>query len=106
MPKVYRRPAARRDLVETFVHLGEAASLRTAERFLASVRATCEKLAGQPLIGAPLRSRNPRLAGLRRWRVDGFHDVLVFYLVRRDGISVVRVLHGARDWWNLLGLDR
>jgi toxin ParE1/3/4 len=46
------------------------------------------------------------LSGLRRWPVREFENVLIFYLPRDDGISVVRVLHGARDWWSLLGLDR
>jgi len=32
--RVYQRAAARRDLVEHFVHLAENAGLHTAERFL------------------------------------------------------------------------
>jgi len=55
-------------------------------------------------MGAPLALRSPRLAGLRKWRVSGFDDVLVFYLPRADGVSIVRALHGARDWWELLGV--
>ena len=27
-----------------------------------------------------------------------------FYLPRPDGVAVVRVLHGARDWWGSIGL--
>lgn len=52
MPAVYQRAAARRDLVDHFVHLA-----------------------------------------------------MVFYLPRADGVSIVRVLHAARDWWGLLGID-
>ena len=36
MPTVYRRAAARRDLIEHFVYLAENAGLDVAERFLAS----------------------------------------------------------------------
>ncbi len=28
---------------------------------------------------------------------------LVFYEQRPDGVSIVRVLHAASDWWSLLG---
>lgn len=37
------------------------------------------------------------LEGMRRFRVKGFENFLVFYLPGREGIDVVRVLHGARD---------
>lgn len=55
-------------------------------------------------MGAPLVLRRPELAGLRKWRVREFEDVLIFYRPRPDGVSIVRVLHGAMDWWQLLGL--
>ena len=32
-------------------------------------------------------------------------NCLVFYLPRSDGVSIVRVLHAARDWWRLLGIE-
>lgn len=41
---------------------------------------------------------------MRKWRVDGFENVLIFYQPRPDGVAIVRVLHAARDWWGLLGL--
>jgi toxin ParE1/3/4 len=61
-------------------------------------------LAGQPDMGAPLVLRRPELVGLRKWRVRDFEDVLIFYRPRPDGVSIVRVLHAATDWWRLLGL--
>ncbi len=27
------------------------------------------------------------------------------YLSRPDGVSIVRVLHAARDWWSVLSID-
>ena len=104
MARLYQRAAARRDLVEHYVHLAENASLETAERFLDNVRVSLDVLADQPLIGAPLTSRHPSLAGMRLWRVKGFDNVLIFYVPRARGVTVVRVLHGARDWWSLLGV--
>ena len=105
MPKVYRRAVAKRDLVEYFVYLAENAGLEIAERFLTNAATTFIELAGQPMIGAPLTLRHPELAGMRKWRVKDFDNYLVFYLPRSDGVSIVRVLHAARDWWSLLGIE-
>lgn len=105
MPKVYQRAAARRDLVEHFIYLAENVDPEIAERFLAMAEASFNDLTGQPMIGVPLTLRHPDLAGLRKWRVNDFDNFLIFYLPRPDGVSIVRVLHAARDWWSLLGLE-
>lgn len=105
MPTVYQRAAARRDLVEHFVYLVENASLDTAERFLVNVEASFDDLARQPMMGAPLTLRNSALSGIRKWSVRDFDNHLIFYLPRPDGVSIVRVLHSARDWWGLLGIE-
>jgi len=47
---------------------------------------------------------DPRLDGLRKWRVRDFEKFLVFYFPRSDGVSIVRVLHSAQDWWERLGI--
>ena len=95
----------RRDLVEHFVYLAENASRDTAERFLANAEASFDDLAIQPKMGAPLTLKHPDLAGIRKWRVKDFDNHLIFYVPRPDGVSIVRVLHAARDWWSLLGID-
>ena len=105
MASVHRRAAARRDLIAHAVHLAENAGEGIAERFLDETEATFEALAVQPTMGAPLTLRCPELAGLRKWRIDGFDNPLIFYLPRPDGVSIVRVLHVARDWWNLMGIE-
>ena len=104
MARVYQRASAKRDLIQHFVHLAEAAGEETADRFLANARASFEDLAEQPRVGAPLRLSNPALENMRKWRVSGFENYLVFYLPRADGVSIVRVLHAARDWWSLFGI--
>ena len=105
MPKVFQRAAARRDLVEHFVYLADSAGPNAAERFLAQAEASFDDLAKQPKMGAPLTLKSPELAGLRKWRVKDFDNFLIFYMPRPDGVSIVRVLHAARDWWRLLGID-
>ncbi len=105
MPTVYQHAAARRDLVAQFVYLAEAAGLDTAERFLANAEASFHDLARQPLMGAPLTLRHPDLATMRKWRITDFENHLIFYLPHLDGVTFVRVLHAAQDWWSLLGLE-
>jgi toxin ParE1/3/4 len=105
MARVYQRVAARRDVVGHFVHLAENAGLDTADRFLNHVQASFNALAEQPLVGAPVKGRNAALSGMRRWPVKDFEGYLIFYLPRPDGISVVRVLYAARDWWGLFEVD-
>lgn len=104
MPKVHKRASATRDLVERYVYLGEHADIDTGERFLANAEASFTDLSKNPGMGAPLSLRSPKLAGLRKWRVSGFEEFLVFYLPRPNGVSIVRVLHAAQDWWTLLGI--
>ena len=55
-------------------------------------------------MGVSLTLLDPRLAGLRKWRVKDFEKFLTFYFPRSDGVSIVRVLHSAQDWWTLLGI--
>lgn len=105
MPRVYKRPATRRDLIQHYVYLAESAGDELADRFLERVEASFGLLAEQPDIGAPITTRHPRLTGLRKWRVKDFENFLIFYLPRHDGISVVRVIYGAQDWWGLLGIS-
>jgi toxin ParE1/3/4 len=105
MPMVYQHAAARRDLVEQFVYLAGEAGLDTAERFLTCAEASFNDLARQPLIGAPLTQHHPDLATMRKWRINDFENHLIFYIPHSDGVTIVRVLHAARDWWSLLGIE-
>jgi toxin ParE1/3/4 len=105
MPRVRKRETVRRDLVEHFVYLADNAGIDTAERFLANAETSFNDLADYPTMGAPLTLTNPALTGLRKWRVKDFENYLIFYLPRSDGVSIMRVLHGARDWWSLLGIE-
>ena len=105
MTKVRRRAAARQDLTDHYVYLFEHAGVKIADQFLEAAEASFESLAAQPAMGAPQLLRMPELAGMRKWQVKGFETILIFYLVRLHGVSIVRVLHAARDWWELLGIE-
>ena len=105
MPTVYQHAAAKRDLVEQFVYLAEEVGLDTAERFLTNAETSFNDLARQPMIGAPLTLRHPDLVGIRKWRINDFENHLIFYIPDPDGVTILRVLHAARDWWGLLGIE-
>jgi toxin ParE1/3/4 len=85
--------------------LAENAGLNTAERFLKNAQVSFDDLAEQPSIGAPLQLRNAGLVGMRKWPIKDFDNHLIFDLPGPDGLSVVRVLHAARDWWRVLGVE-
>ena len=105
MPAISIRPAARRDLTAHYVYLVENASMDIADRFFENTQSTFTMLAQQPLIGAPLTLSRKELDGLRKWRIREFEKFLIFYFPRRDGVSIVRVLHAAQDWWGSLGME-
>lgn len=37
------------------------------------------------------------LQGIRRWKVKGFPNFLIFYRSTDEGVEIIRILHGARD---------
>lgn len=102
---VSKRESAKLDLVEHFVYLAENAGMDTADRFLANAESSFNDLARQPKMGAALHLKRPELANIRKWRVKDFDNHLVFYEPRPDGVSIVRVLHAASDWRQLLGFE-
>ena len=97
IPHHHVLPAADRDLEDQAAYLAQEASLQIALRFYDDAGATFEKLARMPGIGQQRESANPRLAGLRVWRVESFENHLIFYRPTDKGLEIVRVLHGARD---------
>ena len=90
-------PAADRDPDNQAAYLATQASLEMALRFYDAASSTFGKIAGTPGMGEPWPSADPRLAGLRVWRIRGFEKHLIFYRHAADAIEIVRVLHGARD---------
>jgi len=80
MGRIYRRPGVRRDLIAHYCYLAENAGEAVADEFLSRVEASFNDLIEQPKIGAPLTVRPTELAGLRKWPVKDFDNVLIFYL--------------------------
>jgi toxin ParE1/3/4 len=90
MPSVVIRPKALEDLAGIWAFIAEG-SPRQADAFAAAIDREIRALARHPLIG---RARPELLTDLRSLPYGRY---LIFYLPRKRGIEVVRVLHGARD---------
>lgn len=68
-----------------------------AETFYASLKEAEKLLLNNPRIGSPRTYDNPRLVGMRMFRVSNFEKYLIFYQESDDRLEIIRVLHGARD---------
>ena len=99
MARVRIRESAKRDLIAQWVWYAENADIETADRSLLAADATATMLAGQPESGSRVLVTKPELQGMRRFPLSGgFEVILVFYFPLPDGIDVVRVRHGSRDF--------
>ncbi|MBN1444317.1 MAG: type II toxin-antitoxin system RelE/ParE family toxin [Planctomycetes bacterium] len=78
-------------------YYAQRASLDVALRFLRAVQVAYEFICENPHAAPHGKFRSPLLEGVRRWRVPGFENHLVFCRVDADGVEILRVLHGARD---------
>ncbi len=90
-------PAARQDILQQYAYYVEQGVPAAADRFLEAVSYSIDSLMAAPDAGAPRVLGHPQLAGLRSWRVRGFEDIRLYYLVRQDVLQIIRVLHGRRD---------
>jgi len=84
------------DLLEIIDYLAER-SPAAADRFTDAVPRTLDDVARFPGAGSLREFEDPRLAGIRSWRVRGFKKYLIYYRPIAGGIQVLAVLHGARD---------
>ena len=101
MSLIIKRVAAKRDLVTHFAALAEG-SVEAARRFLSAAEKSFEDLAAMPKMGAPHRSPNAKLIGLRMWHVRGFENYLIFYRTVGNGVAIERVIHAKQDHHRVL----
>jgi toxin ParE1/3/4 len=83
-------------LIDCFVYIARD-SEESATRFLRAAEETFLDLAGMPGMGVPTSFGDSGAQHLRRWRIRGFENFLIFYRPIEEGVEVVRVLHGARE---------
>jgi toxin ParE1/3/4 len=80
-------------------------SPQAALRFLDAAEALFQQLASMPGMGERFETANPLLEDLRCFPIPKFPSQIVYYKPLRDGIVVIRVLHGARDAHRIFGQE-
>ena len=90
MPSVVLRPQAAADLAEIWSYIGEDSPAH-ADAFIDRIDSEFGLLAKNPKMG---RTRPELAKDVRSFPVGNY---VIFYVPRRRGIEVVRVLHGSRD---------
>ncbi len=104
MARAFVRPLAEEDIDKIAARIAKD-NLSAALRFYERVEETLSLLKVWPHCGAIRTTNNPVLQGLRSYPIPGFRSYLLFYLPVKEGIDVVRVIHGARDVPQVLDLD-
>jgi plasmid stabilization system protein ParE len=92
--RVLYTPAARTDLLEAWLFVAEE-NLAAADRMVDTIEHEIDLLAHQPLMG---KERPELHSQLRSWPTSTPH--IVFYIPESNGITVIRLLHHARDVQN------
>lgn len=101
--KVVYQESASDDVVRQFRYYLLTLNLsEIAVRFEDSVRRTIQELRRHPQIGAHYQSTNPKLENVRAWPVTGFEAVRIYYVIEKDLIRIIRVLHSKRDVKSIL----
>ncbi|MDX2267721.1 MAG: type II toxin-antitoxin system RelE/ParE family toxin [Bryobacter sp.] len=95
--KHFIRPAARADILQQYNFYQSKGAVAVADNFLQGVEAAITDLTKRPVMGSPKASSNPLLSGLRTWPVNGFPDIRVYYLIHKDTLIIIRVLHGKQN---------
>ena len=95
MARVLRTRLAEQDVIEVATYIGMD-NMDAARRFVEAVETDCDKLADFPGMGALRGYRRKGLRQVPSWPLGGFGNYLIFYRPVRNGIEVLRVLHGAR----------
>ena len=91
MPRIRRTRQARKDLVEILAHLRQYSDA-AADRVADAIEQKCQLLAQFSDLGKP---RDDLAPGLRSQAVENH---VIFFRPLSDGIRVIRILYGARDF--------
>ena len=91
MTRVTLAQSAQTDLLEAWLYVAED-NQQAADRILDAIEKEANTLLLQPLMG---RARPELADGVRSW--PSSTPYILFYLADDDGITMLRVLHHARD---------
>ncbi|WP_353141885.1 type II toxin-antitoxin system RelE/ParE family toxin [Limnohabitans sp.] len=97
MPTVRKLPSANEDLFQIWSFIA-AGNTDAADKWIDRLDVRLSLLATQPLMG---KARDELAKDLRSFP---FGRYVIFYLPESSGITVVRILHSARDIDTAMGL--
>lgn len=90
MPRLIYDPRAVHDLSEIWRYIAMD-SISRADSWMASIERTVQKLGALPHMGRAYSDLGKNIRGLP------FGRYLILYSPLKDGIAILRILHGARD---------
>lgn len=90
-------PAAQLEIDHHAEYLATHADEVTAERFLDAVDETVANLLKFPGSGSFWVSDHPQLQGIRKRRIVGFDNHLLFYRYDERSVEILHLFHGAQD---------
>jgi len=91
MPRLLLTQSAQSDLLEAWLFIAED-NPEAADRVLSTIEKEAKTLLVQPLMG---RARPELTEGVRSWPTSTRY--ILYYVPTPEGITVLRVLHHARD---------
>lgn len=91
MGRIRRKPQALQDAAELWYYIATESDSTRADAVLDDIDHTIEMLSNHPKMG---RARDELKKGLRSFPV---HRFVIFYYPLKDGVDIVRILHGTRD---------
>ena len=100
--RLFLTDAAAIDIVEQADWYETRSGRSLAERWEESVASAIRRVLNRPNAGTPCRFKAAQLHSLMRIVIRGFPKHLMFYMSHGGEISVIRIVHGARDLESLL----
>ena len=88
-------------MLEIYLHIAADNTL-AAERFLVQAERTVAQIGSMPGIGKPAALPSGPLRSTRSLPVAGYPNYLVFYATFNEMVTIVRVVHAARDLAHLV----
>ena len=100
-------PAASRAVAEQSAYYKEKSGPALAQRWRSAVNGAIRSLRSLPDRGSPAKFTLPALSNVRTLHIEGFPKHLIFYGFDSETgiVSIISVVHGARDLEAVLALD-
>ena len=95
-PGTVIRRLGRMDILKQFLRLLDENAVSAGNQFIEAVAATVSTLPKVPTMTVRVR-RDLRLSNLRKWPVEGFERIRIYYVARGEGVRILRVLEPVKQ---------